>query len=98
MEFALSQYDLMEKIGQDVKNIRETEKNKKLYSDIIKHLDDYMDYYEDSITPEIIYNADLRCDVNFLEFNDLYNEYEHIIMKSHDMDEESFNDLCDNWY
>ena len=98
MEFALSQYDLMEKIGQDVKNIRETEKNKKIYSHVVKHLNDYMDYYEDSITPETVYNGDIRCDVNFLEYNDLWKEYYQIIVNSYDMTEQQFDDWCEYLY
>ncbi len=154
MEFALSQFDLMEKIGQEVNNVRQTEKNKQKYNIVIKHLCEYLDEFqrdqmneasqwakdsdftyadlcriplfngtpamtEDEFNnhmarensrnrwktepwgclPSKGYNMpDLRCDCRFLQHNNLVHEYLPIILKSHNMNEEQFDEWCDDYF
>ncbi|MAB39899.1 MAG: hypothetical protein CL525_12515 [Aequorivita sp.] len=55
MDFALGQFDLMEKIGQEVKYIRETNANKEKFVEVISNVEifeelrtrDYSDFHQD---------------------------------------------------
>jgi hypothetical protein len=156
MDFALSQFDIMGRIGQEVNNVRETEKNKEIYNIVIKHLTEYLDEFqkypmnegaerakdsdftyaeyldelsclsddqpainEDQFNeamagqnsrnrwktepwgclPSKGFNMpDLRCDTRFLEYNNLYNKYLLTILKSHNMNEDEYNEWCDDYF
>jgi hypothetical protein len=161
MEFALSQFDIMECIGKEVNNVREREKNKQKYNIVIKHLYQYLDEFqrfpmdegaerakdsdftytqyldglsrddlngsrahhsspmtEDQFNEAMAYKnsqnrwktdpwgclpsgPDLRCDTRFLEHNyndELYREYLPIILKSHNMNEEEYEEWCDDYF
>ena len=65
-------FDIMEMIGEQYKIIKETNKNKKIYRQIIKHLDYYFDDYG-SVNPEFIKDGDIRVDTQFIEYEDLFN-------------------------
>ena len=151
MEFALSQFDIMECIGKEVNDVREREKNKQKYNIVIKHLYQYLDEFQkypmdegaerardadftytqyldnldvnDTQPPftedqfnEIMaiensknrwktnpwgclpIDPDLRCDTRFLQYNysdELYREYLPIILKSHNINEEEYDEWCD---
>lgn len=155
MAFALSPFDIMECIGQEVNNIRETEKNKQKYNIVIKHLYRYLDEFqrpsmdegaelakdtdfaytqyldvlsrddlntqppmtEDQFNEAMAHQnsqnrwktkwgclpsgPDLTCDTQFLQYNyndELYREYLPIILKSHNMNEEEYEEWCDDYF
>lgn len=157
MDFALSQFDIMQLIGQEVNNVRETEKNKQKYNIVIKHLYQYLDEFQkhpmdegaerakdadftytqylDVLSRDVLnrqppmtedkfneamagqnsrnrwktedwgclpskgFNMpDLRCDTRFLEYNNLYNKYLPTILKSHNMNEDEYNEWCDDYF
>ena len=98
-------YDIMEMIGKQYTIIKETNKNKKLYGEIVKHLEYYIDEYVDyrdengTFTPRPIYirYGDKRTDTNFLEYEELWcsNHYEIIADKHGGQD---YDDWCDAWF
>tara|TARA_R100001440_G_scaffold37921_1_gene57498 strand:- start:1063 stop:1437 length:375 start_codon:yes stop_codon:yes gene_type:complete len=51
MEFALSQFDLMEKIGQEVNKVREIEGNKRKFREVIWNIRDLKNVVEEYYPP-----------------------------------------------
>ena len=86
-------YDIMEMIGKQYTIIKETNKNKKLYGEIVKHLNYYFEEREP--WPIYIRYGDKRTDTQFLEYEDLWcsNHYE-IIANKHGGQEE-YDNWCD---
>lgn len=57
---------------------------KKRHDLLIKHLEEYCELYEENITPKIIYNTNIKCDLLFLESNDAWeNSFGECIIKKH---------------
>ena len=97
-DFTFSQFDLMEKIGEEVVNIREREKNKQKYNIVIKHLGLYLYYDYHSCNK---YKPDLYCDTEFVEKNqnDISQDMLELIIKSHGYDKlRKFRDFESIWY
>lgn len=97
-------YDIMEMIGKQYTNIKETNKNKEIYKGIIKHLDYYFEehgMYEEKhgryTNPEFIKEGDIRTDTEFLEYEDLWssNHYKIIADK---YGREEYDNWCDNYF
>ena len=96
-------FDFMEMIGKEYTNIKETKKNKKIYSDIVKHLeyyfeDEYFDYHDEPITPEYIKMGNMRTDTGFLEYEDLWSTNHYKIICDKWGGEEKYDEWCDNYF
>tara|TARA_Y100000592_G_scaffold7499_1_gene10638 strand:+ start:72 stop:380 length:309 start_codon:yes stop_codon:yes gene_type:complete len=89
MDFALGQFDLMEKIGQEVKYIRETNANKLKFSEVISSVEifeelrtrDYSDFHQDILVYEDYEPEEedfIRFLKNCMEFP--YDEVIHIFI------------------
>ena len=105
-------FDIMEMIGKQYTIIKETNKNKKLYSEVIKHLEYYIDEYEmdkeypsvegsarstHSLIREYIKEGNIRVDTEFLEYEDLLSSNHYKIIAHKYGGEQKYNDWCDNY-
>ena len=95
-------YDIMEMIGKEYTkiktNIKETNKNKKLHGEIIKHLNYYCDYYDYLITPEYIKGGLKKIDTEFLEHENLWCSGHHIIIASKYGGADEYEDWCEDYF
>jgi len=98
-------FDIMEMIGKQYNNIKETNKNKKIYSQIIQHLDHY--FYEHGMyeekhgrytNPEYIKEGDIRVDTRFLEEEECWNTNNYKIICDKHGGKEKYDEWCDNYY
>ena len=103
-------YDIMEMIGKQYTIIKETNKNKKLYGEMIKHLNYYIDEYVDPeddydaqaiMTYELLYKELLkrgghpRIDTQFLEYEDLWCSNHYEIIANKHGGQEEYDKWCD---
>ena len=98
-------FDIMEMIGKEYTNIKETKKNKQVYSDIVKHLNYYFEehgMYEEQhgrfTDPEFIKQGDIRTDTEFLEYEDLSTTNHYNIIADKWGGEGNYEDWCDNYF
>ena len=91
-------YDIMEMIGKQYTIIKETNKNKKLYGEIVKHLEYYLDDYGWTITPYCVKNGIIRNDTQFLEYEELWFSNHYKIIADKYGGEDEYNDWCDNYF
>lgn len=90
-------FDIMEMIGKEYDNIKATNKNKQVYSDIVKHLNYYFEEHGETLEPEFIKGGDIRTDTQFLEYEDLWNSNHHNIISCKYGGEE-YEEWCDNYF
>ena len=70
---------------------------KKRHNLFIKHIEEYCEEYEESISPEIIKDSNMRCDIRFLEYNDCWGtSFENCIVDKHGEQEVDY--FCDNYF
>ena len=104
-------FDIMEMIGKQYTIIKETNKNKKVYSEVIKHLEYYIDEYVDNddeaqavMTNQLLYNELLkrgghtRIDTEFLEYEDLWCSNHYNIIADKHGGKEKYDNWCDNYF
>ena len=93
-------FDIMEMIGKQYTIIKETNKNKKIYGEIVKHLEYYIDEHGEYIDPEFIKCGDIRTDTRFLEYEyDIHSAGNHYkIIADKWGGEDEYNDWCDNYF
>jgi hypothetical protein len=96
-------YDIMEMIGKEYTIIKETNKNKKLYGEIVKHLKYYFDehgMYEEKHgiygNPWCFKNGDIRLDTEFLEYEELWNTNHYKIICNKHGGKEEYDEWCNN--
>lgn len=98
-------YDIMEMIGKEYTIIKQTNKNKKLYGEIVKHLDYYFDehgMYKEKwgryTNPEFIKQGDIRTDTQFLEYEELFDTNHYKIIADKYGGEEKYEEWCDGCF
>ena len=104
-------YDIMEMIGKEYTIIKETNKNKKLYGEIVKHLEYYIDYYvldgsegQGAMTYELLYKelfkrgGHRRIDTQFLEYEDLWSSNHYEIIANKHGGEDDYNNWIDKYF
>ena len=105
-------FDIMEMIGEQYKIIKETNKNKKIYGEIIKHLDYYIDYYVDPedndeaqeiLTNNLFYKQDLLeehfIDTKFLDYENLWDTNHYKIICHKHGGQEHYDEWCNEcWF
>ena len=106
-------FDIMEMIGKQYKIIKETNKNKKLYGEMIKHLEYYIDEFVDPedddeaqavMTYDLLYRELLksgghrRIDTQFLEYEELWNTNHYKIICDKHGGKEKYDKWCDNYF
>ncbi len=106
-------YDIMEMIGKQYTIIKETNKNKKLYGEIVKHLeyyiDEYVDYRDENeaqavMTWELLdkglfkMGGHRRIDAQFLQYEDLWCSNHYKIIANKHGGQEEYDDWCDNYF
>tara|TARA_R100001480_G_scaffold152281_1_gene154174 strand:+ start:43 stop:354 length:312 start_codon:yes stop_codon:yes gene_type:complete len=98
-------FDIMEMIGKEYNNIKATNKNKQVYSDIVKHLNYYFEehgMYEEShgrfTNPEFIKQGDIRTDTQFLEYEDLSTNQHYNIIADKYGGQEAYDEWWDNCF
>jgi len=96
-------FDIMEMIGKEYTIIKETNKNKKLYGEIVKHLDYYFDVhgmYKEIhgryTNTEFIKNGDIITDTEFLEYENLWSSNHYKIIADKHGGQDKYNKWCDN--
>jgi len=91
-------FDIMEKIGKEYNNIKATNKNKQVYSDIVKHLNYYFEEHGRFTNPEFIKQGDIRTDTQFLEYEDLWTNQHYNIIADKYGGQEEYDEWCDNYF
>ena len=94
-------YDIMEMIGKEYDLIKQTNKNKKLYGEIVKHLDYYFDEYKmyeekwgRHVNVRLIWSGDRRVDTKFLEYEDLWSSNHYKVIANDWGGEEEYEYWC----
>jgi len=106
-------FDIMEMIGKEYQNIKETNKNKKIYGEIIEHLDHYFIHYEaykeypsgegcmkstHSFIREYIKEGDIRIDTQFLEYENLWDTNHYKMICHKHGGQEHYDKWCDEYW
>jgi hypothetical protein len=93
-------FDIMELIGFEVIKVREKTKNFKLFKEIILHLEQYNDEYEDDYKEKlfVIKWNDKRIDMRFIEYNELYNTKHYEIICNNHGGKEELEEWMDDYF
>jgi len=105
-------FDIMEMIGKEYNNIKETIKNKKIYGEIIQHLDHYFFEYKWEVYPflqdpdsftismmkEYIKEGNIRIDTLFLEEQECWETSHYKIICDKYGGKEKYDEWCDMYY
>ncbi len=106
-------FDIMEMIGKEYNNIKETIKNKKIYGEIIQHLDHYFFEYEaweeypfvegavcstHQMIRQFIKEGNIRVDTRFLEEEECWNTNHYKIICDKYGGKEKYDKWCDMYY